>query len=66
MPKLIVISRYIKPNAHKRFGNFIRYIATCGGKKPAQKQEFDREIFMNNLDNRTNSYDKLPFLILSP
>ena len=28
MPKIIVTSRYIKPNAHKRFGNYIRYIAT--------------------------------------
>ncbi len=28
MPKIIVTSRYIKPNANKRFGNFVKYIAT--------------------------------------
>ena len=31
MPKIIVTSRYIKPNAHKRFGNYIKYIATREG-----------------------------------
>ena len=61
MPKLIVISRYIKPNAHKRFGNFIRYIATREGvEKPIPKQEenreLDREVFMNYLDSRPNSH----------
>ena len=61
MPKLIVISRYIKPNAHRRFGNFIKYIATREGvEKPAPKQEIsrelDREIFMNYLDMRPNSH----------
>lgn len=61
MPKLIVISRYIKPNAHKRFGNFIKYIATREGvEKPIPKQEenreLDREIFMNYLDTRPNSH----------
>ena len=61
MPKIIVISRYIKPNAHKRFGNFIKYIATREGvEKPPPKQEenreLDREIFMNYLDTRPNSH----------
>ena len=57
MPKIIVISRYIKPNSHKRFGNFIRYIATREGvEKPAQNRELDREIFMNYLDNRPKSH----------
>ena len=57
MPKLIVISRYIKPNAHKRFGNFIKYIATREGvENPAQSRELDREIFMNYLDTRPNSH----------
>ena len=45
MPKIIVISRYIKSNAHKRFGNFIRYIATREGvEKSAPKQEVNREL----------------------
>ena len=61
MPKLIVTSRYIKSNAHKRFGNYIKYIATREGvEKPLQKQEsnqeLDREIFMNYLDSRPNSH----------
>ncbi len=61
MPKLIVTSRYIKPNAHKRFGNYIKYIATREGvEKPVQNQEkhqeLDREIFMNYLDSRPNSH----------
>lgn len=61
MPKLIVTSRYIKPNAHKRFGNYIKYIATREGvekpvQKQAQHQELDREIFMNYLDSRPNSH----------
>ncbi len=61
MPKIIVTSRYIKPNAHKRFGNYIKYIATREGVEkpvPIQKnnQEFDREIFMNYLDSRPNSH----------
>ena len=57
MPKLIVISRYIKPNSHKRFGNFIKYIATREGvEKPAQNRELDREIFMNYLDSRPKSH----------
>ncbi len=61
MPKLIVTSRYIKPNAHKKFGNYIKYIATREGvEKPLQKQEsnqeLDREIFMNYLDSRPNSH----------
>ena len=61
MPKIVVISRYIKPNSHKRFGNFIRYIATREGvEKPVPKQqadrELDREIFMHYLDSRPNSH----------
>ena len=61
MPKLIVTSRYIKPNAHKRFGNYIKYIATREGvENPVQNQEssceLDREIFMNYLDSRPNSH----------
>ncbi len=61
MPKIIVTSRYIKPNAHKRFGNYVKYIATREGvEKPMQKQEsrqeLDREIFMNYLDSRPNSH----------
>ena len=61
MPKVIVTSRYIKPNAHKRFGNYIKYIATREGvEKPVPKQknnqELDREIFMNYLDSRPNSH----------
>lgn len=61
MPKIIVTSRYIKPNAHKRFGNFVKYIATREGvEKPVQKQtperDLDREIFMNYLNSRPNSH----------
>ncbi len=61
MPKIIVTSRYIKPNAHKKFGNYIKYIATREGvEKPVQKQDnnkqLDREIFMNYLDSRPNSH----------
>lgn len=61
MSKIIVTSRYIKPNAHKRFGNYIKYIATREGvEKPIPKskvnQELDREIFMNYLDSRPNSH----------
>ena len=61
MPKIIVTSRYIKPNAHKRFGNYIKYIATREGvEKPVlnqkNNQELDREIFMNYLDSRPNSH----------
>ena len=61
MPKIIVTSRYIKPNAHKRFGNYIKYIATREGvEKPVHKQEnnqmLDREIFMNYLDSRPSSH----------
>ena len=61
MPKIIVTSRYIKPNAHKRFGNYIKYIATRKGvEKPTTKQEtsreLDREIFMNYLDSRPKSH----------
>ena len=61
MPKIIVTSRYIKPNSHKRFGNYIKYIATREGvEKPIPKQEtnreLDREIFMNYLDSRPNSH----------
>lgn len=59
MPKIIVTSRYIKPNSHKRFGNYIRYIATREGvEKPMQNQEssseLDREMFMNYLYSRPN------------
>ena len=69
MPKLIVISRYIKPNAHKRFGNFIRYIATREGvEKPVPKheenRELDREIFINCLDSRSNLHSTFLFRIL--
>ncbi len=61
MPKIIVTSRYIKPNSHKRFGNYVKYIATREGvEKPMQKQEgrqeLDREIFMNYLNSRPNSH----------
>ena len=61
MPKIIVTSRYIKPNAHKRFGNYIKYIATREGvEKPIPKQkvnrELDQELFMNYLDSRPNSH----------
>ncbi len=61
MPKIIVTSRYIKPKFHKRFGNYVKYIATREGvEKPMQKQEIrqelDREIFMNYLDSRPNSH----------
>lgn len=61
MPKIIVTSRYIKPKAHKKFGNYIKYIATREGvEKPIQKQnnnkQLDREIFMNYLDSRPNSH----------
>ncbi len=61
MPKIIVISRYIKSSAHKKFGNYIKYIATREGvEKPVQKQDnnkqLDREIFMNYLDSRPNSH----------
>ena len=61
MPKLIVTSRYIKPNAHKKFANYIKYIATREGvEKPIPRQEtsskLDREIFMNYLDSRPNSH----------
>lgn len=61
MPKIIVTSRYIKPNAHKKFGNYIRYIATREGvEKPVRNQEnrreLDREILMNYLDSRPNSH----------
>ena len=60
MPKIIVTSRYIKPNAHKKFGNYIKYIATREGvEKPIPKhdnKQLDREIFMNYLDSRPNSH----------
>lgn len=57
MPIIIVTSRYIKPNAHKRFGNYIRYIATREGVAiPENKREIDREIFMNYLDSRPQSH----------
>lgn len=61
MPKIIVTSRYIKSNAHKKFGNYIKYIATREGvEKPIPKQDnnkqLDREIFMNYLDSRPNSH----------
>ncbi len=60
MPKIIVTSRYIKPNAHKKFGNYIKYIATREGvEKPLPKQDnkqLDREIFMKYLNSRPNSH----------
>lgn len=61
MPKIIVTSRYIKPTAHKNFGNYIKYIATREGvekpvKKQGKSQELDREIFMNYLDSRPSSH----------
>lgn len=61
MPKIIVTSRYIKPNVHKKFGNYIKYIATREGvEKPIPRQEanseLDREIFVNYLDSRPNSH----------
>lgn len=61
MPKIIVTSRYIKPKAHKKFGNYIKYIATRESvEKPKlnqnRSQELDREIFMNYLDSRPSSH----------
>lgn len=57
MPKIIVTSRYIKPNAHKCFGNYIKYIATREGVAiPENKREIDREIFINYLDSRPQSH----------
>ena len=57
MPKIIVTSRYIKPNSHKRFGNYIKYIATREGVAiPENKREIDREIFINYLDSRPQSH----------
>lgn len=57
MPKIIVTSRYIKPNAHKKFGNYIKYIATREGVAiPENKREIDLEIFMNYLDSRPQSH----------
>lgn len=57
MPKIIVTSRYIKPNAHKCFGNYIKYIATREGVAiPENKREIDCEIFMNYLDSRPQSH----------
>lgn len=57
MPKIIVTSRYIKPNAHKKFGNYIKYIATREGVAiPENKREIDREIFINYLDSRPQSH----------
>ena len=57
MPKIIVTSRYIKPNAHKKFGNYIKYIATREGVVvPENKREIDREIFMNYLNSRPKSH----------
>ena len=57
IPKIIVTSRYINPNVHKRFGNYIRYIATCEGVAiPENKREIDCVIFMNYLDSRPQSH----------
>lgn len=57
MPKIIVTSRFIKPNAHKCFGNYIKYIATREGVAiPENKREIDREIFINYLDSRPQSH----------
>lgn len=60
MPKIIVTSRYTKPNAHKQFGNFVKYIATReGGESMFQSKnnhELNYEIFMNYLDFRPNSH----------
>ncbi len=61
MPKIIVTTCYIKPTAHKKFGNYIKYIATREGvAKPIPQQktsvELDREIFMSYLDSRPNSH----------
>ncbi len=60
MPKIIVTSRYIKPKAHKKLGNYIKYIATREGvEKPLPKQDnkqLDREIFMKYLNSRPNSH----------
>lgn len=61
MPKIIVTSRYIKPNAHKKFGNYIKYIATREGvektiSKQKNNQELERQIFMNYLNSRPNSH----------
>lgn len=57
MPIIIVTSRYIKPNAHKKFGNYIKYIATREGVAiPENKCEIDREIFINYLDSRPQSH----------
>ncbi len=61
MPKIIVTTCYIKPATHKKFGNYIKYIATREGvAKPIPQQttnvELNREIFMNYLDSRPNSH----------
>lgn len=57
MQKIIVTSRYIKPNAHQKFGNYIKYIATREGVAiPENKHEIDREIFLNYLDSRPQSH----------
>ncbi len=57
MPKIIVKSGYIKPNAHKTFGNYIKYIATREGvEKPSRGKGGDRGNFMNYLDSRPNSH----------
>lgn len=61
MPKITVTNRYIKPSAHKKFDNYIKYIATREGvEKPTPKQEtnreLDREIFMEYLNSRPNSH----------
>lgn len=60
-PKIIVTSCGIKPTAHKRFGNFVKYIATREEvEKPVQKRvperDFDRAIFINYLNSRPNSH----------
>lgn len=45
MAKLIVTSRYIKPNVHKKFGNYIKYIATREGvEKPTQNRRAVRNL----------------------
>lgn len=37
MPKIIVTGRCIKANAHKRFGNFVKYIATINPDVPTHR-----------------------------
>jgi len=60
MAKLIVTSRYIKPNAHGKFGNYIKYIATREGvEKPVQKQEQHQELNRERHCTPKNGHKKM-------